>query len=174
MPEEPLRNINSEHVGRRRSFRPPEFTVTNAFIVVLIFAVVLMALFIFKPDLFRPLTGAKPGVKQEQAQVGKEGKSSGYSAVFLANNQVYFGRLADEGSSYPRLTEVYYLRVQRALQPPPATEEAQPDVQLVKLGNELHGPADEIKFNREQILYIEDLKTDSRIVRAIEEFKARK
>lgn len=171
MPESqsPFRNLDSEH-KRRKSL--PEFTPQNVLIVVLLLALVLAVVYIFKPDWFRGVgSRTKPAAKQDQKQPDK---ASGYSAVFLTNDQIYFGKLEDANSQYPRLREVYYLRVSRPLQPPPATESAQPDVQLVKLGNELHGPVDEIKFNREQILYIEDLKPDSRIVKAIEEFKARK
>lgn len=173
MPEE-LRNIEGHH-QRKDGFGWPEFTVTNALLAFLVLVIALMGLYIFKPELFKGIGGGKQPAKTEQKQESKpEAKSSGYSAVFLANDQVYFGKLADANSQYPKLTEVYYLRVDRKLQPPPATESAQPDVQLVKLGNELHGPVDEIRFNREQILYIEDLKDDSRIVAAIKEFKARK
>lgn len=172
MPEE-LRNIEGHH--QKKGFVWPEFTVTNALLVLLVLVIVLMGIYIAKPDLFAGLSGKKSAKATEQKQETKtETKSSGYSAVFLTNDQVYFGKLTDANSQYPKLTEVYYLRIDRPLQPPPATEAAQPDVQLVKLGNELHGPVDEIKFNREQILYIEDLKDDSRIVAAIREFKARK
>lgn len=174
MPEEGLRNIDSERHGKKISFKWPEFTVQNALIVVLTVLLIVSAIFIFKPDLFKSLGGKSQTTSRDQKAQAAEVKGSGYSAIFLTNNQVYFGKLSDANSQYPKLTEVYYLRVERPLQPPPATESAQPDVQLVKLGNELHGPVDEIRFNREQILYIEDLKDDSRIVQAIREFKARK
>lgn len=168
--ETSMRNLSEHHPQRRGGL--PEFNIANVLVVILVLVVSAMGLYIFNPELFKWVPGkaktvAKPEVKQGE-------KSSNYSAVFLANNQVYFGKLLDANSAYPRLQEVYYLRVQGPLQPPPATESAQPDMQLVKLGNELHGPVDEIKFNKEQILYIEELKKDSRIVKAIEEFKARK
>ena len=172
MPENSLRNIG-EHNIRKSSLNLPElpdFTPQNVLIVILTLVVVVMGIYLYKPDLFKSLTGKTPpqvtGKKEEV-------KASGYSAVFLTNDQVYFGRLSDAEISYPKLREVYYLRVERKLQPPPATESAQPDLSLVKLGNELHGPIDEIKFNRDQILYIEELRTDSRVVKAIEEFKSR-
>lgn len=94
--------------------------------------------------------------------------STDYQAVFLANGQVYFGMFSD-GLSGPRLADIYYLRVQRTIQP--AGEEAQPDIQLVKLGNEVHGPKDEMRLNRDQILFIEDLKEDGKVVKAIREFQ---
>ena len=96
---------------------------------------------------------------------------SGYQAVFLTNDQVYFGKLAKVDSQYPVLREVYYLQVTQTLQPRNANEPAT-NINLVKLGGELHGPADAMYLNRDQILFYEDLKTDSQVVKAIEQYKA--
>lgn len=96
-----------------------------------------------------------------------------YQAVFLTNNQVYFGRLSNAKSAYPMLTDIFYLQVAQPLQsgePAPAGGQ----VQLVKLGNELHGPKDEMKINKDHILFVEDLKPDSQVVKAIENFKKTK
>jgi hypothetical protein len=92
-----------------------------------------------------------------------------YQAVFLDNNQVYFGKISGAGSQFARLTEIYYLQVNQAIQP--KGQGAQPAVNLVKLGGELHGPADEMLINRDHILFYEDLKADSQVVRAIGEYK---
>ncbi len=47
----------------------------------------------------------------------KESQASGYQAVFLVNDQVYFGKLVGYGTSpTPALREVYYLRLSAALQ----------------------------------------------------------
>ena len=121
-----------------------------------------------------------------------EGKRSGYQAVFLTNGQVYFGKIAKRDTDYPELTEVYYLRVTQKLQEPATATQAAEleervdeetviapvtapgrDLTLIKLGNELHGPMDKITLNRDHILFIEDLKEDSKIVAAIKEFKSR-
>jgi len=103
---------------------------------------------------------------------GLLGSASAYQAVFLDNNQVYFGKLTNMASTYPVLKDIYYLRVTQRLQPPAEGGEAVPDINLVKLGTELHGPADEMKINREHILFIEDLKPDSEVTKAIDSFKA--
>lgn len=93
-----------------------------------------------------------------------------YQAVFLTNNQVYFGKLTNTESQYPVLRDIYYLQVGQALQPP--SETPQPELRLIKLGAELHGPEDEMFINRDQILFYEDLKADSQIVKAIEAQRA--
>jgi hypothetical protein len=96
------------------------------------------------------------------------GASTGYQAVFLTNNQVYFGKLSKVDSQYPVLRDVYYLQVNQALQPKGDTTT---NINLVKLGGELHGPKDEMVINREHILFFEDLKDDSQIVAAIAQYK---
>ena len=94
-----------------------------------------------------------------------------YQAVFLSNNQVYFGKMSNLNSQFPKLTDIYYLRVTQALQPQDPNSPQQ-QINLVKLGNELHGPEDAMRLNRDHILCVEDLKADSQVVTAINDFKA--
>lgn len=101
--------------------------------------------------------------------VGSSGTSD-YQAVFLVNGQVYFGQLSGMNGQFLNLSDVYYLQVNQALQPADGSAQT-PDISLVKLGGELHGPTDEMEINRDQILIIEDLKKDSNVVRAIDEYK---
>ena len=101
---------------------------------------------------------------------------SGYHAVFLANNQVYFGNLASTKGDFVVLEDIYYLQVNQVLQPiqgedGQVTQKEVQDIQLVKLGGELHGPTDQMNINKNQILLIESLKDDSNVVGAINEFK---
>ncbi len=106
------------------------------------------------------------------------GATNGYQAVFLVNNQVYFGKLANQNGQFPVLTDIYYLQVNQPIQPVQtargqAAPAANPEINLVKLGGELHGPTDEMRVNRDQILLVEDLRADSNLVKAIEDYKAR-
>ena len=100
-----------------------------------------------------------------------------YQAVFLVNNQVYFGKLSNENAQFPVLKDIYYLQVNQPIQPAqtvkgaPVQAAVNPDINLVKLGGELHGPSDEMRINRDQILLIEDLRADSNLVKAIEKYK---
>ncbi len=96
--------------------------------------------------------------------------SNKYQAVFLTNNQVYFGRLYNANSAYPTLHDIYYLQVTQVLQPKDPKAPAQ-QINLVKLGGELHGPEDTMRINRGQILFVEDLKSDSQVVTAIANYQ---
>ena len=93
--------------------------------------------------------------------------SDSYQAVFLTNDQVYFGKLSRPNSDYPILRDVYYLQVTQPLQPKEPGAASTPNISLVKLGGELHGPQDEMFLNKEHILFYEDLKADSQVVAAI-------
>ena len=110
-----------------------------------------------------------PGNALPARLLGQPAQSE-YQAVFLTNNQVYFGKLYDENSDYPVLKDVFYLQVTQVLQPKEPDAPAQ-QINLVKLGGELHGPMDEMKINKDHILFIEDLKPDSQVVAGIKNYK---
>lgn len=98
---------------------------------------------------------------------GVTNNSANYQAVFLDNNQVYFGKLKGLDRTYATLVDIFYLQVAQPLQPSePAT-----NVNLIKLGSELHGPADEMQINREHILFVETLRDDSQVVKAIKQYQ---
>jgi hypothetical protein len=99
--------------------------------------------------------------------------------VFLTNGQVYFGKIGSTAGEFITMSDIYYLQVvQPPLQGTPATGQpapegqAQPQISLVKLGNELHGPVDEMHISRAQVLFYEDLKADGSVVKAIDAYKA--
>jgi hypothetical protein len=106
--------------------------------------------------------------------LGLGGGSGDWQAVFLSNGQVYFGKIVKESSKDVVVRDIYYLQVTQPLQR--SGDQAnqanqQNELSLVKLGNELHGPTDEMRINRDHVLFIENLKTDSRVVEAITNYK---
>lgn len=98
--------------------------------------------------------------------------SATYQAVFLDNNQIYFGHLKSVGSVYLVLSDVYYVQVQTATSKD-STET--PTGRLVKLGQtEPHGPKDEMILNKEHILFWENLMPSSQIIKTIQNLKTYK
>lgn len=106
-------------------------------------------------------------------------KDGQYQAVFLDNGQVYFGRLDNTDRAYVRLTDIYYLQVNQPVQPDQVEPGDDPDadaadqqaqISLAKLGNELHGPEDEMFIHRDKIVFWENLKTDGQVTTAISEY----
>jgi hypothetical protein len=98
-------------------------------------------------------------------------RGADYQAVFLTNGQVYFGKFRPAMGKYAKLSDIYYLQVQQSVQPAQAGQTQQPQVSLVKLGNELHGPQDSMYIDREQILFWENMKEDGKVVKAIREYQ---
>ncbi len=94
-----------------------------------------------------------------------------YQAVFLTNNQVYFGKLENKNSQFPVLTDVFYLQITQNLQPSGQQTQPGTDIKLIQLGGELHGPQNAMVLNRDQIIFYENLKSDSQVVTAILKFK---
>lgn len=146
-------------------------------------------------------SGALDGImkkgKSGEAKTTAPAVASGYVAVFLSNKQVYFGKLNDAESAFPTLTDVFYLRVTQTLAPgqagsaqdvsvvkngkdakdktatPAAAvgQQLKNQLTLIKLGAEIHGPTDSIRINRDQILFVETLKDDSKVVKAINDYR---
>lgn len=136
---------------------------------------VLLAVLIVGGVLFRDkLLPGGVGGKMAQEQTADDSK---YQAVFLTNGQVYFGKLSQPNSMYATLTDIYYLQVtQPSIQGPQDAnaqnqQKQQAQISLVKLGNELHGPKDEMIINREHIMFYEDLKEDGKVVQTIREYQ---
>ena len=95
-----------------------------------------------------------------------------YQAVFLTNGQVYFGKIQNR-DDYITMKDIYYLKAQEGLQSGATTVTTTPEVSLIKLGNELHGPKDFMNIEKSQVLFWENLKENSRVVRAIREYQER-
>lgn len=97
-----------------------------------------------------------------------------YQAVFLTSGQVYFGKLDNLGGDYNRLTDVFYIQAaeaeDEAAAQDPQQAESTTDLQLIKLGSEVHGPEDEMLINRDQILFVENLKTDGKVTDSIRQY----
>ena len=87
-----------------------------------------------------------------------------YSAVLLDNNQVYFGKLANSGSSFPELTDVYYIQ-NSVNQETKAVNNV-----LIRRGNEVHGP-DRMFLNAHHIIFIEPVGANSKVAQLIAEEK---
>jgi hypothetical protein len=102
-----------------------------------------------------------------------------YQAVFFTNGQVYFGKLERLNGGYFKLNDIFYLQAQATAgaeseNPQETTAKEASDVQLIKLGSEIHGPDDEMIMSEDQILFFENLKKDGKVTDSIAKYKAQK
>jgi len=144
---------------KKKNFNPFQLSVG-----ILLFAVAILITLVL---VFMVIGGGK--------SVDDAVKKDKYQAVFLdsQDGQVYFGKLESYNGMTYRLTDIYYVRVEQRIQPEGAEAAAQPEqnISLAKLGNELHGPEDEMFISRDKVLFWENLKEDGQVVKAIREFQ---
>lgn len=117
------------------------------------------------------------GLRKKSGDVAGVSATNGYTAVFLSNGQVYFGQLDDVNDSWMKLSKIYYLQVEQQKDLQPTSEDttktdstSQPKLSLVKLGNELHGPTDEMTINTKHVIFYESLKDDGKVVQSIQKY----
>ncbi|USN95565.1 MAG: hypothetical protein H6793_00125 [Candidatus Nomurabacteria bacterium] len=94
--------------------------------------------------------------------------SDQYQALFLTNGQVYFGKLSQLDKETIKINNIFYLQVQQPVQP--KDDKQQNETQLIKLGEELHGPNDEMFVNRSQVLFWENIKDNGKVGEAIKSY----
>ncbi|HYF05395.1 MAG TPA: hypothetical protein VEA59_04450 [Patescibacteria group bacterium] len=130
--------------------------------IVLIVVIVIIAAVAF---LFRGMGGSGGSMMS----LGTDKNASGLQAVFLTNGQVYFGKINQSGD-WITLDDVFYLQVgpQQGAGTP---QQQQPQISLVELGGELHGPTKLMHINKTQVLFWEDMKKDAKVVTAINDYK---
>lgn len=87
-----------------------------------------------------------------------------YQAIFLTNDQIYFGHIKDINENYLILSDVYYVKVD------PETDRNQ----LIKLGMiEPHGPKGSMTVNKDQVLFWENLRPDSQVIKTIDDIQSK-
>lgn len=90
-----------------------------------------------------------------------------YYSIFLANGQVYFGQISEINDEQIVLTRVYYLQLADNTSSQVLINPNQPRLNLIKLGTELHGPTDSLHIYKQQVLFYEMLRDDSKVVESI-------
>ena len=98
--------------------------------------------------------------------------SSKYQAVFMSNGQIYFGKLSDFNESSFKITSIYYPQAQttdEASTSKTDVNDSQSNIQLFRGTDGVHGPEDQMIITKSQVLYYENLKSDSKVTQLIEQ-----
>lgn len=90
-------------------------------------------------------------------------------AVFLTNDQVYFGHITDLNNRFVSLNNIYYLQTQNSGSA--ASTTTANNVSLVKLGCELHKPYDRMIINRAEVEFWENLQSDGQVANAVKQYQ---
>ncbi|HCR55350.1 TPA: hypothetical protein DIV49_00090 [Candidatus Saccharibacteria bacterium] len=98
---------------------------------------------------------------------GQRIKTDGYQVVYLTNNQAYFGKLQNTEGSYLVIEGAY---TAQEVQAPATSKNKTPETQttLVKVRDQVAGPEDSIAIRADQVLFWQNLRSDSKVSQAIE------
>ena len=146
--DEPIQDSRSTKKGGGKIFG----------IVIIIILVALCALIAVKIQ-------DKVNSQDTTSIVPGDANASDYYAVFLDNNQVYFGKISSMDKEELVLTDVFYLQADQNTDL--AGGNNNQNFALVKLGQELHGPTNEMYINMEHVVFYEQMKKDSTVVQSI-------
>ena len=125
--------------------------------------VLLVIIICFGVYLFKNRNKEIKDVKSES------GKSSWYS-VKLINNEFYYGQIKNTGDDPIVLENVYYNYDQINSEEGGEKQESG-NLRLVKRGKETHGPDGSMSIVRTQVVYMESLREDSKVLKAILDYE---
>lgn len=143
-------------------FAKDEEKSLKRFIVPVAIAVVAIILFVVGVLLW-------PKSQNTAIDAGK------YQAVFFTNDNVYFGKLEDFNDKYYKMTKVYYPQAQQNATTTDADKQQtvsnQNNITLLKLSDAIHGPEDSMMIAKDQVLFYQNLKADSKVSKLIDNQK---
>ncbi|MBI5906838.1 hypothetical protein HY857_02180 [Candidatus Saccharibacteria bacterium] len=103
----------------------------------------------------------------------KQVNTKEYQAVFLANSQVYFGKIIDLNNKFVVLNDVFYIENQQNSSDSKNTTTNNTNYTLRKLGvTELHKPENRMVINRDQVTFWENLQDSGQVVTKIKEYNS--
>lgn len=109
--------------------------------------------------------------KQEEFVKNESNKNFWYS-VKLINGEFYYGQIKDTGSDPIVLENVYYNYDQiNSEQDTGEKKEEGGNLRLVKRGKETHGPDGSMSIVRTQVVYMEPLQEESKVLKAILDYE---
>jgi hypothetical protein len=130
-------------------------------VIVLVAVLVFGWWAFFRSTPERPVTTV---ITDDGEEIQITSSTDAYQAVFLDNGQVYFGKLDITTHPFYLLSDVYYLQSGVSV-------DTTANISLIKLGNEAHGPEDFMQLNPDHVLFFEDMKSDSKVMQAIYQYK---
>lgn len=148
-----------ESIERSQHRAPSRLTVQKSNSTMIIAAVIVAIVVIVGG-------GFAAWVLNGGASAGSVIDSGKYQALTLVDGEQYFGKLQSLNGDYFKLTDVYYVQASQTSSTS-STADNSADKKLVKLGDELHGPEDMMVISKDQVLYYENLKPDSKVSKLI-------
>ena len=102
-----------------------------------------------------------------RTESGSSRNGENWYSIKLVNEEIYFGQIKDLSADPVAAANVYYDYDQVKNEDKKESASPASNLRLVKRGNETHGPSGEMEIVRSQILFMEKLKPDSKVLKAI-------
>jgi len=126
------------------------------------FFIILFLLIIFFAFLF---------INNRNKEVKKVDYEYKWYAVKLLNDEIYYGEIGDTSADPIIIKNVYY-NYDQINNPEEAKKETdKSNLRLVKRGKEMHGPDGTMDIVRDQVVYMEPLREDSKVLKAILDYE---
>lgn len=93
---------------------------------------------------------------------GERINNGGYQVVYMTTGQTYFGKLQNSGGEYLVLKDPY------TAQDVAAEAGSQVQTTLLKVSQQAYGPEDTMSLKSDQVLFWQNLRSDSKVTKAIE------
>jgi hypothetical protein len=107
--------------------------------------------------------------KNKKVEPANVEKPAVWYAVKLINGEEYYGQIEDTKADPVIIKNVYYNYDQ--IKPEGEKKAEGTNLRLVKRGNEAHGPSGTMDIVRAQVAYMEPLKEDSKVLKAILDYE---
>jgi len=108
---------------------------------------------------------------RHQAGQVNSAKNQNWYAVKLVNGEIFYGQITDTKSDPVVINNVYYNYDQTVTADGKKEIPQAANLRLVKRGKETYGPSGSMNIIRVQVLYLEPLKADSKVLQAILEYE---
>jgi hypothetical protein len=108
--------------------------------------------------------------------LGEAAQEEKWYAIRLINNEEYYGQISDVSADPIVIKNVYYnydqLNAKDGAAPPAEGEKIDTGkLRLIKRGKETHGPAGSMNLVRAQVVYMEEMGEDSKVLQAILDYE---
>ena len=135
---------------------PSDFKLIRLAVFILAFLIVGFTVYSL---FFKSQTGTQIAVK-----------SQNWYAVKLVDGEIFYGQIKDTKTDPIVIANVYYNYDQVKTKDGQKTGDQAGSLKLVKRGQETHGPDGTMDIVRSQVLFMEPLKADSKVLKAILEY----
>lgn len=160
-PEASTRTSGSQHHGSKKEKQSKNKLVTIVACIVVALLILAAGWFVFTKFI-----GSSTQIEADK-----------YQFIKLANNEEYYGKLSIIDNDTLMLTDIFYIKPQETAKDDATKDKEASDaqnqnnLQLIKLGSEVHGPEDKMIITRSQVLFYMNLKPDGKVSQTIGQYK---